>query len=155
MAGLGARLVQDRSHTAAESNEVADLRQKGESSILFEIIDNIEIGLTELLKLWVRWHGRNPNGVSVKLNRDLVGSPLEYRLWLQLDRAHESGDLDDEAYYKILFEGELLPSSYTIEDVDKLIANAKKNRLERAEETAQLEIMTNAGNSPNPNQSRN
>jgi hypothetical protein len=146
MASLGARLVSDRKNTAAESNEVADLRQKGETSILFEIVENIEAGLTELLKIWVRWHGRNPSEVKVKLNRDFVGAPLEYRTWLQLDRAHEKGDIDDETYYRVLFEGEILPSSYTLTDVDKLIENAKTNRREKAVEIQSLEPEPNVGN---------
>jgi hypothetical protein len=148
MAGLGARLVSDRKNTAGESKDVADLRQKGETSVLFEIVDNIEMGLTELLKVWVRWHGRNPSGVAVQLNRDFVGSPLEYRHWLQLDRAHEKGVIDDETYYRMLFEGEVLPSNYTMEDVDNLIQNAKTNRRERVLETQELEANTNAGNPP-------
>jgi hypothetical protein len=139
MASLGARLVTDRKHSVAESTEVADMRNKGETSILYEIVESIEFGLNELLRIWVRWHGRNPKGVSVQLNRDFVGAPLEYRKWLQLDRAHTTGDIDDETYFKILFEGEMLPSSYGPEDVSRLIDNAPKNREKKAIETQSLE----------------
>lgn len=153
MASLGARLIADRANTAAESNEVADLRQKGETSILFEIVENIEVGLTNLLKIWARWHGRNPSGVSVKLNRDFIGAQLQYRVWLQLDRAHEKGDIDDATYYKILYEGELLPSSYTQEDVDKLIANASVNRRNKILEIQSLEANADEGDGTKTNKS--
>ncbi len=134
MAGLGARLVASRSNTAAESTEVADMRSKGETSLLFEIVDSVESGLTDLLRVWVRWQGRNPRGVQVKLNRDFVGSALEYRTWLQLDRAHENGDIDDATYYGILFEGDVLPSSFTHEDVKRLVDNAPANRAAKRRE---------------------
>jgi hypothetical protein len=138
MAGLGARLVADRRNTAGESNQVAEMRSKGESALLYEIVDSAERGLTDLLKIWVRWNGRNPQGVEVKLNRDFVDSSLEYRTWLQLDRSHAKGDIDDETYYRVLFEGEVLPSSYGPADVKKLIDNAAANRADKAAETADL-----------------
>ncbi len=128
MAGLGARLVASRNNVAAEAADVADMRSKGETSLLFEIVDSVESGLTELLKVWVRWQGRNPKGVQVKLNRDFVGAALEYRTWLQLDRAHENGDIDDATYYSILFEGDVLPSNYGHEDVKRLVENAPASR---------------------------
>jgi hypothetical protein len=137
MAGLGARLVASRNNVAAEAKDVAEMRAKGESSLLFEIIDSVENGLTELLKIWVRWQGRNPQGVEVKLNRDFVGSALEYRTWLQLDRAHENGDIDDATYYGILFEGDVLPTNYTPEDVKRLIENAPAARAKRLKENAE------------------
>jgi hypothetical protein len=138
MAGLGARLVADRRNTAGESNQVAEMRSKGESALLYEIVDSAERGLTDLLKIWVRWNGRNPQGVEVKLNRDFVDSALEYRTWLQLDRSHANGDIDDETYYRVLFEGEMLPASYGPADVKKLIDNAAANRADKAAETADL-----------------
>jgi hypothetical protein len=139
MAGLGARLVASRNNVAAEAKDVADMRAKGETSLLFSMVDSVERGLTELLKVWVRWQGRNPQGVSVKLNRDFVGASLEYRTWLQLDRAHEKGDIDDATYYGILFEGDVLPTTFTPEDVKNLIANAPANRARKAAEIAALE----------------
>lgn len=149
MAGLGARLVANRNNVAAEAKDVADMRSKGETSLLFEIVDSVESGLTELLKIWVRWQGRNPQGVSVRLNRDFVGSALEYRTWLQLDRAHEKGDIDDATYYGILFEGDVLPATFTPEDVKKLVENAPANRAKKvreqlAAEKAKLEIEADA-----------
>lgn len=139
MAGLGARLVASRANVAAEASDVADMRSKGETSLLFEIVDSVEAGLTELLKIWVRWQGRNPREVQVKLNRDFVGSALEYRTWLQLDRAHEKGDIDDATYYGILFEGEVLPATYTHEDVKKIIDNAPATRARKQREVAKQE----------------
>jgi hypothetical protein len=139
MAGLGARLVANRANTAAESKDVADMRSKGETSLLFEIVDSVEAGLTELLKVWVRWQGRDPRGVQVKLNRDFVGSALEYRTWLQLDRAHENGDIDDPTYYGILFEGDVLPATFTHEDVKRLIDNAPAIRANKQREVARAE----------------
>lgn len=139
MAGLGARLVANRANTAAESRDVADMRSKGETSLLFEIVDSVESGLTDLLKVWVRWQGRDPRDVQVKLNRDFVGSALEYRTWLQLDRAHEKGDIDDATYYGILFEGDVLPASFTHEDVKRLVDNAPATRARKQREVARAE----------------
>ena len=134
MAGLGARLVADRKNTAGESSQVAEMRSKGESSLLYEIVESAENGLTDLLKIWVRWNGRNPRNVEVKLNRDFVDAAMEYRTWLQLDRAHAQGNIDDETYYRTLFEGEMLPASYTHQDVKNLIDNAPANRANAAAE---------------------
>lgn len=128
MSGLGARLVSDRKNTAAEASDVAAMRDKGETSLLHEIVSSVDAGLTELLKVWVRWQGRNPKDVSVRLNRDFTGAALEYRLWLQLDRAHERGDIDDETYYQVLFEGEMLPASFGPQDIPALIKKAQANR---------------------------
>lgn len=136
MASLGARLVADRKNTAGESSQVAEMRSKGESSLLYEIVDSAEKGLTELLKIWVRWNGRNPQGVEVKLNRDFVDAALEYRTWLQLDRAHAVGNIDDETYYRVLFEGEMLPSTYGPQQVKKMIDTAPQMRADKAEEAS-------------------
>lgn len=136
MAGLGARLVADRKNTAGESSQVAEMRSKGESSLLYEIVQSAEMGLTDLLKIWVRWNGRNPQGVQVKLNRDFVDAAMEYRTWLQLDRAHATGNIDDETYYRVLFEGEMLPASYGPQDVKKMIDNAAQSRANMAAETS-------------------
>jgi hypothetical protein len=110
------------------------MRSKGESSLLYEIVESAENGLTDLLKIWVRWNGRNPRNVEVKLNRDFVDAAMEYRTWLQLDRAHAQGNIDDETYYRTLFEGEMLPASYTHQDVKNLIDNAPANRANAAAE---------------------
>jgi hypothetical protein len=140
MSGLGARLVSDRKNTAAEASDVAAMRDKGETSLLHEIVSAIDTGLTDLLKTWVRWQGRNPKDVSVRLNRDFVGAAIEYRTWLQLDRAHEKGDIDDETYYQVLFEGEMLPASFTPQDIPELIkkAEAKRAQIKREEEAAKM-----------------
>jgi hypothetical protein len=136
MASLGARLASTRRGEAGENLEVANLRNQGEASLLVELIESIENGLTELLKIWVRWHGRNPRDVKVKMNRNFNGTRLEYRTWLQLDRAHEKGDLDDETYYRVLFESDTLPANYSHEDVKALIDKAVENRAKKAAEIA-------------------
>lgn len=134
MASIGARLAADRRNQAGESISVAEMRSRSESSLLIEVVDSAEKGLTELMKIWVRWNGRNPQDVEVKLNRDFTDAAMEYRVWLQLDRAHERGDIDDETYYRMLFEGEMLPTAYRHADVRRLIDNAETNRAERRAE---------------------
>lgn len=137
MAGLGARLVADRKGMAGESQQVAEMRDKGETSVLHEIVSAVDEGLTSVLKTWVRWNGRNPKDVKVRMNRDFGDAALEYRTWLQLDRAHQQGDIDDETYYRVLFEGEMLPSTYGHEDVKALIEKAAKNRQKMRDELNQ------------------
>lgn len=75
-------------------------------------------------------------GSPVKLNRDFVDAALEYRTWLQLDRAHAAGNIDDETYYRVLFEGEMLPSTYGPQQVKKMIDTAPQMRADKAEEAS-------------------
>jgi hypothetical protein len=141
MMSLGARLTASQSKAAAENIEVANLRHQSEGAQLVETIESIENGLTALLKIWVRWQGRNPKDVKVTFNRNFTGIKLEYRTWLQFDRAHERGDIDDDTYYRILFESDTLPASYSHKDVEALIDKARQNRAEKAAEKAANEAV--------------
>jgi len=117
MSTLGARIEGQKARTAAESTEVALMRSRGETSTLNEVLDTAEEGLTRAIQLWVLWHGRDPSGVKVRLNRDFVEERLQYRDQLALERWVKLGIIKPEIALQALHEGDVLPGRIEADDL--------------------------------------
>lgn len=123
MVALGARMLTGVPSGGSENPLVAGMRQRNERGLLYQIIDVAEMGLTDVLKNWVRFQGRDPQGTEVHLNRDFRDTPLTQRESQMLMRAYLAGLIPQSVLDQSMIEGDVLATGVTPKD----LAERRKN----------------------------
>lgn len=128
MALLGARIIGQPRRVAAEASDTTQLRNKGEQSILLDITDTINEGLSIALRLLVWWYDRLsiPDSdllkISIELNQDFSDgetTPRELRVMQQL---YEGGILPLEVLFNVFKASGVVPTYMTIDEFKLMLA---------------------------------
>lgn len=117
MAALGARILEEQKKQA-ESGDALKLRQSGDASVLAGISDAISRAFEAVVKLMLWWNGAENESpdVTVALNMEFFGQPMDPQLLTALMQARQSGEISRETFLWNLQKGEMLPEGRTIED---------------------------------------
>lgn len=135
MVALGARMLTGVPSGGSENPLVAGMRQRNERGLLYQIIDVAEMGLTDVLKNWLRFHGRNPHGAEISLNRDFRDTPLSQRESQMLMRAFMAGLIPQSVLDQALIEGDVLSTDVTAAD----LAARRKNPADMVDPAKQID----------------
>lgn len=105
MASLGSRML---AKAGVESAEALKLRAAGENSILIGLVNAVEEGLKQVLKIYSLWEGKGIDEVEFYMSRDftnLAVTPTEVSSLLAL---FTSGQISQETLLQRLYEGEIV-----------------------------------------------
>lgn len=122
MATLGAKLLAQQRKQAALGETMLRMMERGETSILMSITDNLNEAFTQALR-WVFWWKdyRDVSNVSVEVNQDFTDGPMTARELRVIQTFHEEGLLPISTMYSIFRRLGIIPSDVTIEEYRELL----------------------------------
>ncbi len=123
MAALGARLIrnQERANVTAETTK---LQAGAETSVLTNVVQNVELAFTLALKFAAEWAGASETEVEdirIELNKDFFGLPLTPAELKELVAGWQSGAYSRQTLHENLQKGEIIDPKRTLEDELALI----------------------------------
>ena len=117
LGALGARLVTSTGgKTLIETAEGARLREASSTAILGSIVASVEAALAKTLRWAAEWENDNPDLVKVKLNRELVSTPMDANMLTAMLTAVIKGNLSFNTFYHNLEEAGLSQPGVSVED---------------------------------------
>lgn len=133
MARLGARLLETPIRT--ETATAADIRHTGETALLANIINNLEIAIIRILEIVAQWSGLNQNDIAVKFNKDFASGKINAQEITALIGAWQTGAISSADLMHNLYQGEILDP----ENEDTTVYDSNVKRLDVIQETAKVE----------------
>lgn len=141
LAALGARLVETQKKSFVETAEGVRTRESAAVAVLNSAITSVEASINKLIKQMAVWENADPDEVNIKINRDLVTTPVSENMVIALTRALQSGSISFETFFHNLQEGQMYPPEATVEEemdnIDKFIeersAKLKEHGLKNTE----------------------
>ena len=117
LVGMGARILQDNSSRGSESAESVMLRRSGESSQLSCIADNINVAMTEALKMCAKWMGLPDTDIKYSINKDFFSTRLSHQDITALVAAWQGGAISRGVLFDNLRKGEIIDPTLEDEDI--------------------------------------
>jgi len=124
MVVLGARLLEVQK-PGIEAAETALIHRSGEQSILASISQTISTGITEALKVFVKWAGADGNAAAFMLNRDFFHTPLPAEMLNAIVKSWQSGAISFETMFDNLKKGEVYLPDAKAEDEKQRIEEGR------------------------------
>ena len=117
ISSLGGRMLGVRTQATAESDNLVKLRQQNEQSLLLNVSSGISEGFTQLLELWLKWMGEEPDiDMSVELNQDFLIEPLKAREFRAVTMMYEQGILPIDVIFDVMQKAEVISEYMTLEE---------------------------------------
>ena len=124
---FGARMVHD-GKGRNETTSTAQLRVRGEYSLLISSVNMIEAGVLKLLKIAAEWtQPGSSSDVVFKMHRDLISSQLDATTLTALIKAWQSGAISHESLLMNLKKGEMIDPNRSLEEELQLIEDEGGN----------------------------
>jgi hypothetical protein len=119
MATLGARMIKDTTRVQ-EKAETARLRARGETSLVMDTLQTVEMGITRLAEWAAEWMGVTSD-IVIKLNKDFVDAKIDANMLMALVKSWQTGAISRDTLHSNLQEGEVMSMSRTAqEEKDKI-----------------------------------
>jgi len=116
LAALGARLIETRKvASVAETAEGVRTKESAATAILSQIVASAEAGLERVLRWAAEAEGGDPDEVSVRLNRELVQTPLDANMLNAFVKALQENAISQETFYSNLEEAGMTTPDSTFE----------------------------------------
>lgn len=120
MASLGARMIKD-STRVQEKAETARLRARGETSLVLDSLQTVEMGIELLLRWAADWMAGDMNEVEIVLNRDFVDARLDANMLMAIVKTWQLGAISRDTMHDNLQQGEIMRMDRTAEEEKDLI----------------------------------
>ena len=112
-----------------QSAETARLNTAGEYATLADISIALSQAMTEILRLFALWGGKNADKITVKFNSDFEIEPLNSQDLVSWMGAVQSGFMSWETFYYNMNQRETYPAGWTIEEEREAIAKDEKEKI--------------------------
>uniref|UniRef100_A0AB74UI35 DUF4055 domain-containing protein n=1 Tax=Caulobacter phage BL57 TaxID=3348355 RepID=A0AB74UI35_9VIRU len=119
IAAIGGRLMAGASKSVSESNNQTALREANEQSLLLNIIDACEAGMTDVVRWWLMWRDvplEDTLDLRYEINTDFLSTPIGAREMRAIQLMANDGLLPDEVFYDYMRKAEVIPSEWTFEE---------------------------------------
>jgi hypothetical protein len=123
IAQLGGRIMGIRPQAVAESDNIFQMKQANEMSILLNITESMSEGLTKAFIWYLEWMRKPAKNVEIKLNQDFKALQLAARELRAFALLYQEGILPVQAVFNALQAGEFIPEEWTLEDFVKLLGD--------------------------------
>ena len=127
ISNLGGRIMGIRSAGTTESEQVYKMKQANELSILLNVTEAMNEGLSKALGWWLEWQDINPKGVAVKMNQDFKSLNIASRELRAISLLYQEGILPVSEVYRVLQEAEFVDDNVTLEEFTFMLNNAEAN----------------------------
>lgn len=123
IAQLGGRLMGIAPTTSGESDATYKLKQANEMSILLNITESMNAGLTRAFVWYQDWQRKNTKGLQVKINQDFKSLQIAARELRALALLYQEGILPVQAVYDALQAAEFLSEDISFSEFISLLDN--------------------------------
>ena len=114
LAALGAKLVETQKNNADETAEGVRTREAAATAVLNSVISSAETAATRVLKRIAEWENADPKEVDLKLNRELVQTPMDANMLIALTKAMQEGSMSFETFFHNLKESGFYGADATV-----------------------------------------
>lgn len=122
MAILGARMLEVQRSGGVESANTAAIHRGGEQSMLSSVAQAISIGVTKVLKVFVKFAGADDGKVKFELNRDFFPVPMDALTLTAIIAGWQNGAYSYDTMFQNLQKGEIIELDATPESEQKKIS---------------------------------
>ena len=112
IAAIGGRLMPGASTGSAESDNSLMLKEQNENTLLLNISDTTDEGITNVIKWWLNWNnvsGTSRAGVTFELNRDFLVTQIGARELRAIYQMYEGGGIPVTVLYEYLRKADVVP----------------------------------------------
>jgi hypothetical protein len=129
IASLGGRMMPGSSRGAAESDNSLLMQERNEQTLLLNLADTTDEGVTQILRWWADWNNVNPSVVSkitFELNRDFLIKDAGAREFRAIHQMYADGVIPVEVVYDYLKRFEVIPEWMEREEYLGLLEDSKQ-----------------------------
>lgn len=147
LAALGARVIDTRKSSIPDTAESVRTKEAVAGAVTAAVISAVESALEKALRWVAEWENADPEGIKVRLNRELVSPSVDANMLTSLTAALQSGAISHETYWKNLEEGGLTDPSISYDEEIKRIKEAVQDP---NSPTGGITDMSNISSKPSP-----
>ncbi|ARB15292.1 62kDa structural protein [Caulobacter phage Ccr34] len=126
IAAIGGRMMPGASKSVSESNNQTTLREANEQSLLLNIIQACEAGMTDVVRWWLMWRDvplAETQDLRYEINTDFLSTPIGAREMRAIQLMANDGLLPDPVFYEYMRKAEVISSDMTFEEFQELRAD--------------------------------
>lgn len=129
IASIGGRMMPGSSRGAAESDNSLLMQERNEQTLLLNIADTVDEGVTEVLQWWGDWN--NASQVTVaniifEINRDFLIREAGAREFRAIHQMYADGVVPLEVVYEYLRKSDVIPEWMDEIEYKKLLSDSKQ-----------------------------
>jgi hypothetical protein len=112
IASIGGRMMPGSSRGAAESDNSLAMQERNEQTLLLNIADTVDEGVTEVLKWYADWNNASKsviNAITFELNRDFLIKDAGAREFRAIHQMYMDGIIPVDVVYDYLSRAEVIP----------------------------------------------
>lgn len=112
IASIGGRMMPGSSRGAAESDNSLVMQERNEQTLLLNIADTVDEGVTQILKWWADWTNASKSimeSITFELNRDFLIKDAGAREFRAIHQMYADGVIPLEVVYDYLKRAEVIP----------------------------------------------
>lgn len=128
IAAIGGRLMPGSANSPSESGESLQLKEQNEYTLLLNLVDCLDEGMTELLGWWADWNNASTDVVSrvqFEANRDFLTTTVGAREFRAIHQMYSEGAIPLEVFYHYLHSAEVIPEWLGRDEFQKLVESEK------------------------------
>lgn len=123
IAQLGGRIMGIRPASTAESDNIYRMKQANEMSILLNITESLQLGLTWLLRWYLEWKRVSTTNMKIKINQDFKALNVTARELRAIALLYQEGILPVQAVFESLQAAEFIPEEWTVDEFVEMLTD--------------------------------
>lgn len=129
IASIGGRMMPGTSRGAAESDNALLMQERNEQTLLLNIADTVDEGMTEVLGWWADWNNASANtvaNIAFEVNRDFLIKDAGAREFRALHQMYADGVIPLDVVYDYLRKFEVIPEWMDADEYKTLLSDSKQ-----------------------------
>lgn len=128
IASIGGRMMPGAAG-AAESDNSLKLKEQNEQTLLLNIADTVDEGITQILRWWADWNNVSADIVETilfEVNRDFLIRDVGAREIRAIHQMYADGIIPIDVVYEYLLKAEVIPEWMDADEFKTLLSDAKQ-----------------------------
>lgn len=127
IASIGGRMMPGSSRGAAESDNSLMMQERNEQTLLLNIADTVDEGVTQTLQWWGDWSNASKAttaSIVFEVNRDFLIKDAGAREYRAIHQMYSDGVVPLEVVYDYLRKSDVIPDWMSFEEYKKLLSDS-------------------------------
>ena len=129
IAALGGRLVGVERVSAGESANKLKVKEQNEQALLLNISHVVDVGMTQLLRMWAMWQDMSPEDaskISFETNKDFLSQAIGAREFRAIHMMYLDGLIPVDVLFDYMNRAELIPDWMSLEQFKELLSDPEQ-----------------------------
>ena len=129
IASIGGRMMPGTTRGAAESDNALLLQERNEQSLLLNIADTVDEGMTQTLAWWADWNNASAAAIAkinFEVNRDFLIKDAGAREFRAIHQMYADGVIPVEVVYDYLRKAEVIPEWIDGDEYKVMLKDSKQ-----------------------------